>query len=92
MGPKMRFDELSRVFSWKTSRPSRFDPSTIEEWGATIAKSVGEEFKKDIKQMTEWISVAPEEKICYGTLNSEDDHSWDDLGVRASTYGEWLDR
>lgn len=92
VGPKIRFDELSRIFSEHTSRPSRFDPTTIEEWGATIAKAVGEGFKEDIEQMMEWISIAPKEKICYGTLDPSEDLSWGDLGVRASTFEEWLER
>jgi hypothetical protein len=48
---------------------------------------VGKGYEEDIRQMMQWISVAPDEKVCYGTMNFRDDKSWEDLGVRASTCG-----
>lgn len=92
VGPKIRFDEMSRIFSERTSRPSKYDPTTIEQWGTTIAKNAGEGFREDIEQMMEWVAVAPKEKICYGTVDPSEDQSWSDLGVRASTFEEWLER
>lgn len=69
-----------------------FSPSTIDQWGATVAATVGKGYEEDIKQMMEWISVAPDDRLCYGTIKPEDDKSWEDLGVKASTFTEWMDR
>lgn len=40
--------------------------------------------------MMEWIGIAPDERVCYGTMDREEDRSWEDLGVRASTFEDWL--
>jgi hypothetical protein len=69
-----------------------FDPIRLDEWGATVARTVGKGYEEYIRQMMEWIAVAPDEKICYGTMEPEEDTSWEDLGVRASSFEEWLER
>ncbi|GAB1201064.1 hypothetical protein APSETT444_010451 [Aspergillus pseudonomiae] len=92
VGPKISFSELATVFEATTSRPARFKPSTLHEWGATVSASAGAGFERDIRQMIEWITVAPDDKICYGTMNPDEDQSQSDLGVRASTFQEWLER
>ncbi|KAH7149831.1 hypothetical protein B0J13DRAFT_673615 [Dactylonectria estremocensis] len=92
VSPKLRFVEFSEIFSKVTSQPSRFESTTLEEWGATVAATVGKGYEEDIRQMMQWIAVAPREKICYGTMDPTNDTSWEDLGVRASTFEEWLAR
>lgn len=80
------------MFSTMRSQPAIFDPITLDDWGATVASTVGKGYEEDIRQMMEWIAVAPDEKICYGTMDPQEDCSWADLGVRASTFEEWLER
>ncbi|GKZ86465.1 hypothetical protein AnigIFM56816_001693 [Aspergillus niger] len=92
VGPRIRFADLPAMFSTMRSRPAIFDPITLDEWGATVARTVGKGYEEDIRQMMEWIAVAPDEKICYGTMDPQEDCSWADLGVRASTFEEWLGR
>ncbi|KAH6897466.1 hypothetical protein B0T10DRAFT_584198 [Thelonectria olida] len=92
VGPKIPFSEFAKVFSKVTSKPSRFESTTIDEWGSVVAATVGKGYEEDIRQMMQWIAVAPNDKICYGTMSPEDDTSWEDLGVRASTFEEWLAR
>lgn len=64
----------------------------MDEWASAASEAVGPGFKEDIRQMMEWVSIAPEDKICYGALDPADDSSWNDLHVRASTFEEWLER
>ncbi|CAP98652.1 hypothetical protein E8E15_010513 [Penicillium rubens] len=92
VGPKLSFAEFAKIFSDTTSRKAVFDPITLDQWGATVAATVGKGYEEDIRQMMQWISVAPDEKICYGTMDPRDDMSWEDLGVRASTFAEWMER
>ncbi|GLA92537.1 hypothetical protein AtubIFM57143_008889 [Aspergillus tubingensis] len=89
---KMRFADLPAIFSTVRYQPAIFDPISLDDWGATVARTVGKGYEEDIRQMMEWIAVAPDEKICYGTMTPEEDCSWADLGVRASTFEEWLKR
>ncbi|KAM5344638.1 hypothetical protein ACJ41O_013173 [Fusarium nematophilum] len=92
VSPKFRFSNFADIFTEQTSVPSSFKSTTIEEWGNTVAATVGEGYREDIQQMMQWIAKAPKEKVCYGTVDEEDDTSWEDLGVRASTFEEWLAR
>jgi hypothetical protein len=74
------------------SQPAVFDPITLDDWGATVARTVGKGYEEDIQQMMEWIAVAPDGKICYGTMETWEDRSCEELGVRASTFEEWVER
>lgn len=89
---KMRFADLPAIFSTVQCQPAIFDPISLDYWSATVARTVGKGYEEDIRQMMEWIAVAPDEKICYGTMKPQEDCSWADLGVRASTFEEWLRR
>lgn len=92
VGPKLSFGKFANIFSDITLCKAIFNPITLDQWGATVAATVGKGYEEDIRQMMQWISVAPDEKICYGTMDRRDDTSWEDLGVRASTFAEWMER
>ncbi|GAB1207105.1 hypothetical protein APSETT445_005813 [Aspergillus pseudonomiae] len=92
VGPKLSFADFARVFREITSQEAIFDPITLDEWGATVAATAGKGYEEDIRQMMEWISVAPDDKICYGTMDRSEDRSYEDLGVKASTLADWMRR
>ncbi|KAE8405606.1 hypothetical protein BDV37DRAFT_244873 [Aspergillus pseudonomiae] len=92
VGPKLSFADFPRVFREITSQEAIFDPITLDEWGATVAATAGKGYEEDIRQMMEWISVAPDDKICYGTMDRSEDRSYEDLGVKASTLADWMGR
>lgn len=62
----------------------------MEEWTSTIVSVAGKGFEEDVRQMVQWLRDAPADKICYGTMDPADDSSREDLGVRASTFEEWI--
>ncbi|KAF5009238.1 hypothetical protein FDECE_4531 [Fusarium decemcellulare] len=92
VSPKLRFSDFAEKFTRVTLIPSTFKSTTIEQWGDTVAETVGEGYREDIQQMMQWIAAAPDDKICYGTMEPVEDTSRQDLGVRASTFEEWLAR
>lgn len=55
-----------------------------------MAAAAGKGYEEDIRQMMEWVGVAPDERVCYGTMDPGEDRAWEDLGVRASTFEDWL--
>lgn len=73
-----------------TGIPARFESVGLEDWTSTVVSVAGEGFKEDIRQMVQWVAHAPKHKICYGTMDPVDDCSWEDLGVKASTFEEWI--
>ncbi|KAE8393120.1 hypothetical protein BDV23DRAFT_180998 [Aspergillus alliaceus] len=92
VGPKLSFADFAKIFKEIVPLNTTFDPITIGQWGATVAATVGKGYEEDIKQMMEWIAIAPDDKICYGTMRPQDDRSYEDLGVKASTFGDWVRR
>ncbi|KAI9729585.1 MAG: hypothetical protein M1834_006781 [Cirrosporium novae-zelandiae] len=92
VGAKFPLADFAKIFQAKTGERAVYQPATLDEWGKTVAAAAGPGFEEDIRQMAEWIAEAPDEKICYGTMDPKDDLSAKDLGVRASTFEEWLER
>ncbi|KAJ5885226.1 NmrA-like [Penicillium taxi] len=90
--PKLRIDEFASTFTRVTGQRAIYSPISIDEWADLASKAVGNGFKEDIRQMMEWISIAPEDKICYGALDPAEDSSWEDLHLRSSTFEDWLVR
>lgn len=92
VGPKISIRQMLEVLESITSKRAIAAPSTIEQWGARVSEKAGPGYRQDIEQMMEWINIAPDDKICFGTLGQENDHSLSDLGVRASSFQEWIER
>lgn len=92
IGPKLAFADFARIFHEKTGRRAIFEPISLDEWGRTVAAAAGKGYEKDIREMMEWVAVAPDERVCYGTMDVKDDRSWEELGLRASTFEEWMER
>jgi len=92
VGRKIRFDEMAKVFERVTGQKAVFEPTTLDEWGAVVSAGMGKGFEEDARQMMEWTAVAPREKICYGTMDPAEDTSWEDLGVKVSSFEEWIRR
>ncbi|UNI20153.1 hypothetical protein JDV02_006271 [Purpureocillium takamizusanense] len=92
LGQKMAFADFADIFTKMTSQLAYFDPISVEEWGDTVTTQVGPGFNEDIKEMIEWIAVAPVDKICYGTMDPSEDLSREDLGLEASTFEDWMRR
>jgi len=53
-------------------------------------EGAGKGFEEDAAQMMEWTNIAPKERICIGCVERGDDRSWEELGVRATGFGEWI--
>ncbi|KAH8807098.1 hypothetical protein F5884DRAFT_676222 [Xylogone sp. PMI_703] len=92
VGEKIKFADFARIFKEVTSQEAIFDPISLDEWGAIVAGKAGKGFQEDIIQMMQWIADCPDDKICYGTMDRKDDESWKDLGVKASSFADWIKR
>ncbi|KAF9876687.1 NmrA-like family domain-containing protein [Colletotrichum karsti] len=88
--PKVAFGKLPGILSTVMGVPARYERISLEEWTSTVVSVAGKGFEEDIRQMVQWVGDAPADLICYGTMYPGDDHSWEDLGVRASTFEEWI--
>ncbi|PVI05790.1 NAD(P)-binding protein [Periconia macrospinosa] len=87
----IRSEDIAKIFTRVTGQPSIYYPISLEEYGDFAASMIGPGFKEDIMQMMEWVATAPQNKICYGSMDP-DDRSAEELGVKASTFEEWLRR
>jgi hypothetical protein len=88
----MLFSDFPKIFTEATSQPAIHEPTTLEEWRNGQSAAAGKGFAEDATQMMEWTAVAPTDKILFGTMDPKDDHSWEDLGVRATSFPEWIKR
>ncbi|GKZ27857.1 hypothetical protein AbraIFM66951_007793 [Aspergillus brasiliensis] len=85
-------DEMVRTFTRVTGQPAIHNPISAGEFGEMTAQRVGPAFTEDAKEMMEWAAVAPADRICYGAFAEDQDRSFEELGLRASTFEEWLRR
>lgn len=92
LSPKISMDEMASTFTSITGQPAIHSPLPLDVWTDMTVQMLGPAFREDVKQMMEWIATAPEEKICYGALDSEEDRSMEELGITASTFADWLRR
>jgi hypothetical protein len=85
-------DDMASIFTRVTGQPAVHSPLSLDEWASMTAKMLGPAYLEDVKQMMQWFSEAPTAKICYGSLDPEDDRSFEELGIAASTFEDWLKR
>ncbi|KAL3486500.1 hypothetical protein BJX62DRAFT_246722 [Aspergillus germanicus] len=85
-------NEMVETFTKVTGQPAVHDPITPEEFGDLTVPRVGPAFKRDATEMMEWAAVAPEDRICYGAYTEDQDRSFEELGLKASSFEEWLSR
>ncbi|KAI0147247.1 putative cinnamoyl-CoA reductase [Xylariaceae sp. FL1272] len=85
-------DSMAATFERITGRRAIHDPITHDEWADLTVERIGPVFREDVKQMMQWVVEAPDDKICWGALDPEDDISAKELGVTASTFEDWLKR
>lgn len=67
-------------------------PSTLEEWEDAYAAIVGAGIRAEVRQMMEWTEAMPKEKVGWGTIDLAEDRGGEELGVRSSSFDEWLER
>ncbi|KAL3447166.1 hypothetical protein BJX65DRAFT_277533 [Aspergillus insuetus] len=85
-------NEMVETFTKVTGQPAVHDAITAEEFGEMTVPRVGPAFKRDATEMMEWAAVAPADRICYGAYTEDQDRSFEELGLKASSFEEWLRR
>ena len=92
MSPRVTPREMVETFTRVTGKQAIHSPTSFEEFGDLTAPYVGPAFKEAAMQMMQWAAVTPESKVAYGSLDPQDDHSAEELGLTASSFEEWLKR
>jgi hypothetical protein len=92
LSPRVTPDDMVATFTRATGQPAIHDPISAEEFGEMTAPFVGPAFKQDAQDMMEWAAVAPADRICYGAFTEDQDRSFEELGLKASSFEEWLRR
>lgn len=90
LSPLTTPEEMAETFTRVTGQPAVHDPISPERFGEMTAPFVGPAFKKDAQQMMEWASITPADKVCFGAMDH--DNSFEELGLKASTFEDWLRR
>ncbi|PWY93139.1 NAD(P)-binding protein [Aspergillus sclerotioniger CBS 115572] len=85
-------EDMVATFTKVTGQPAIHEPISAEEFGEMAALAVGPAFRQDAQDMMEWAAVAPADRICYGAYPEDRDCSFEELGLKASSFEEWLRR
>lgn len=83
---------MVEIFTRVTGQTAIHEPISAEQFGESAGQLVGPAFKEDAKQMMEWAAVMPADKICFGALDPDQDHSFEKLGLSATSFENWLRR
>ncbi|GAA5955912.1 hypothetical protein JCM21900_003870 [Sporobolomyces salmonicolor] len=81
-------EEYHRVSGEKT----KFAPLPRDKALDMVAQFMGKGLVQDLGAMFEWLDNMPADKICCGTMEKKDDTSYEDLGVKASTLQQFMER
>lgn len=92
LSSQVTVDEMVDIFTRVTGQPAIHDPISAEKFGEMTAPFVGPAFKQDAQDMMEWAAITPADKISYGAFTEDQDHSFSDLGLKASSFEQWLRR
>lgn len=92
MSPRITPTEMAATFTRVTGQPAVHDPITPAVFGEMTAPFVGPALTEDAVQMMEWAGMTPADKVGFGSMDPEEDDSFEVLGVRASTFEEYLRR
>ncbi|CEI67875.1 unnamed protein product [Fusarium venenatum] len=85
--------KMAQIFTEVTGQPAVHKPITPQQFGEVTAPFIGPAFQLDAQKMMEWVSVIPAGKVCYGAMEYKKmDDSPRELGLKASTFEEWLRR
>lgn len=83
---------MTKVFTLVTGRPAVHSPISFEEFGELCSKFVGPAFKEDASEMMQLAAMAPADKTCYGAFELEAERANEELGLKASSFEDWLRR
>lgn len=92
LSPRVTPKEMVKTFTKVTGLPAVHEPISAQEFADLTAPRVGPAFWTDAKEMMQWAAEAPSDKICYGAFDADSDTSIEELGLKASTFEEWLRR
>lgn len=92
LSPRITVNEMVEIFTRVTGQTAIHEPISAEQFGESAGQLVGPAFKEDAKQMMEWAAVMPADKICFGALDPDQDHSFEKLGLSATSFENWLRR
>ncbi|KEY66266.1 hypothetical protein S7711_10009 [Stachybotrys chartarum IBT 7711] len=92
MGPRVTPKQMAETFTKVTGIPSVHDPITPEEFGVQGGGPVGPGFVLDSQEMMEWSSIAPADKVGYGTMDPSECNTMEDLGLSPSSFEDWIRR
>ncbi|GAA5889475.1 hypothetical protein JCM6882_007044 [Rhodosporidiobolus microsporus] len=92
MAPQQTCVELAQEYEAATGEKAIFDPLPLDEALELSVEATGLDLRKAFGDMFRYFDTVPAGTTCYGTMKLEDDDSFRDLGVKASTLTEYLGR
>ncbi|GAA5914766.1 hypothetical protein JCM5296_003859 [Sporobolomyces johnsonii] len=89
--PPSTFPQIAEQYQQLTGEKAIFDPLPMEKALDLVSSRTGLGMTKEFEEMFLWLDEAPGDKAAYGTMDDKDNTSFEDLGVKASTFKEFLE-
>ncbi|BGP33255.1 hypothetical protein JCM10296v2_005049 [Rhodotorula toruloides] len=87
--------DMAKQYQAVTGEPAKFEPVAVEEFVDSVRTDPemgGPEFAKEVEDWVHHINEIKPGTTCTGAMKPEDDHSFEDLGVKSLTFDTWLKR
>lgn len=89
-GQAIAYSDLASNFTAVTGVKSEYRQCGVEEFEARFEKHVAPD-KRDMGALGKWLSIAPDNKTCYGTMDTDYlDTVESDLKTKALTWEAYL--
>ncbi|GAA5864836.1 hypothetical protein JCM8547_009246 [Rhodosporidiobolus lusitaniae] len=92
MSAPLTMPDLAQQYVAPTGEKATFDPLPLDEALGMTKRMTGNDMTLEFGDMFRFLDAVPPGTTAYGTLRPEEDTSFEDLGVKASTLAEFLER
>lgn len=88
------YEEFADTYTSVTGEPAQVDPMTMETFTGMLASFAGPGLSNGLTNMMKFLTSRPPSQFTYGPgyIENERDLSFEDLGVKASSPREFLER
>ncbi|GAA5971042.1 hypothetical protein JCM8115_006128 [Rhodotorula mucilaginosa] len=90
--PRITPVELAQEYERATGEQTRVQRLSLEEARQLATGMMGESAALELTELFSWLAEVPEGTICSGAMKPEDDTSYADLSVKASSLTQFLQR
>jgi len=93
-GQSISYEDLASKFTAVTGIKAVYRQCSVDEFGTLgVVPSFERVKKKEVRELGEWLAVAPDDRTCYGTIGMDQLNRVErEMGVNALSWEQFLER